>query len=111
MTTPMSIHEAVEVMKILAPHRDEIMKAFKGSALQGISALLAETRKAEPGALLRIIALMEHIDVEEAAQLYGNWEGGDIAALLAELLVANPIPDLLDGAFILGLIKEGWTDA
>jgi hypothetical protein len=107
----MNIYEAVEVMKILFSHRDKIMEGFKESALKGINALLAETRKAEPGALLRIIALMEHIHVDEAAQLYGDWDGKDIAALLADILVVNPVPDLLDGAFILGLAEEGWNDA
>ena len=111
MTTPMHIHEAIEVMKILSPHRDEIMKGFKESALQGINALLAETRKAEQSALLSIIALMDHIDIDEAAKLYGDWDGSDIAALLAEMFVVNPIPDLLDGAFVLGLVEEGWDNA
>lgn len=107
---PMSIYEAVEVMKILMPHQEPIAMAFEQSAIKGILALLEETRDGEPGALLRLIALMQHIHIDEAAELYGDWEGKEIMALLADMFVVNPLPDLYDGAYVLGLTSKGWDD-
>gem|GEM_PF-5807993 len=108
---PMNIYQAVEVMKILTPHQEPIAEAFKQSAVKGILALLEETRDGEPGALLRLIALMQDIHVEKAAELYGDWSGREIMALLADMFVTNPLPDLYDGAYVLGLISEGWKNA
>ncbi len=108
---PMNIYEAIEVMKILLPHRTSIVEETDKSVIKGILALLKGIRNSEPGALLRLIALNQHIKVEKAAELYGDWEGKEILGLLAEMFVVNPIPDLFDGALVLGLTTEGWQNA
>lgn len=108
---PMNVYQAVEAMKILIPHQEPITEAVKQSAIKGILVLLEETRDGEPGALLRLISLMQDIHVDRAAELYGDWEGKEIMALLADMLVVNPLPDLYDGAYVLGLTSKGWDDA
>ena len=107
---PMNINEAIEAMKIVVPYLPQMRSAKDGVGL--VRGLLKATADAnEHENVGRLLALMEHKTLDEVSERMAGDEGKRMALFdLVQCINANPIPDLVDGARILGLSAQGWTD-
>lgn len=107
---PMRINDAIEVMKILAPHAQYLMEhGDTGPSL--MIALIDVLEKTTPTDSFKLISLMHHRTVEEVTKDIINFGGEGLVAALSSGFAANPMPDLINGAAILGLCEQRWIDA
>jgi len=105
----MNIYEAIEVMKIVAPCASKMMKAESGIELINI---LLNTYSGEDAVQLgRLAALMFHEDLGIMTERLKDANGQDFASVLAAGLVANPIHQLLEGAYIFQFVEMESDDA
>lgn len=105
----MAINEAIEVMKILRPHAANMGAA--SSAIDMVRRLMLafkiENSEENVG---RIVALTHHKSFDEVTEKYRSDPNPEIVfGDLVFALQANPIPDLIDGAFALGLTDKPWN--
>ena len=106
---PMSLHEAIEVMKILRPHVKNLVSASDGLSMirRLLLAFKVENTEENVG---RIVALTQRKSFEEIAAKYANDSSPEtVFGDLVLAFQANPIPDLLDAAYILGLSDSPWS--
>lgn len=103
----MTIREAVEVMKIIGPHATLYTDTDK--PLKILKKMLAAIQDENPIQALRLVALMEHKDVEQIAEELKDADGEDFINLMAEGLARNRLINLLDAAFYLGIASSRWT--
>jgi len=105
----MNIYEAIEAMKILVPHAGLMRKAENGIGV--VRALFGGlTAINEQEQIGRLLAYTQHRSLDEITEHFA--EVSDPAAMLTELaesLSENPIPDLINGAALLGLTRTGWS--
>lgn len=104
----MNMWEAIEAMKIIAPHAAAL--AIIDESISLMRALIAEVTKESPIQVLRLAALLHHKDVEVLAEELKGQPGARLVMLLAEGLGLNPLPELVNGAYILGLSDVRWPD-
>lgn len=109
MLKPMSIYQAIEVMKILRPHIETMNAA--SSAIDMVRRLMlafkVENTEENVG---RIVALTHGKAYEEISDKYRADPRAEIVfADLVFALQANPIPDLIDAAYLLGLSDKPWS--
>jgi hypothetical protein len=106
---PMSIGTAIEVMKILRPHVDELVEAKDGPDLIVVlSKGFARDNTAEN--IGRLIALMEGKTFDEISERFKKHPtGGQAYEDLVRGFSLNPIPDLIDAGFVLGILDRGWS--
>lgn len=107
---PMHISDAIEVMKIVAPHAQFLMDhGDTGPSL--MIALIDIFEKTTPTNSFRLISLMHHKPVDEVTKDMINFGGEGLVAALSSGFAANPLPDLINGAAVLGLCEQRWVDA
>ena len=107
---PMNISDAIEVMQILAPHAQFLMDhADTGPSL--MIALINMLERTTPTDSFKLISLMHHRTVEDVTKDIINFGGEGLVAALSSGFAANPMPDLINGAAILGLCDQRWVDA
>ena len=110
---PMTLREAIEVMKIVGPHAALLRNAPDNLVL--IKRLWDTVSADSPVHLLRLLALMEHKEVEKIADEYEasrGPEGVDAKGFilrLAEGFGRNPLNLLVNAAFQLGMTETGWS--
>lgn len=108
---PMKIGAAIEVIKILKPHVNELVKAEDGASLIGILSRGFAKDKTDEN-IGRLLALMEGKKLDEINErIAANPEVSIVFMNLADAFTVNPIPDLIDAGLALGLLDRGWTDA
>jgi hypothetical protein len=105
---PMNMWEAIEAMKIVAPHASALATIDESISL--MRALIAEVSKESPIQVLRLAALLHHKPVETMAEELKGQPGASLVMILAEGLGVNPLPELVNGAYILGLSDVRWPD-
>lgn len=105
---PMSIREAVECAKIFIPHIAVLRKSESGVKL--MLNIYRELRAEHPVQVLRALALMEHRTPEQVAEDYHEKGAEAMVGAFARCLAVNPLPDLIQAAYLLGLTTERWTD-
>lgn len=111
MIQPMNINEAIEMMKIIGPHAVDISRAaLNKNGAEAIRVLLEKTREESPINFLRMMALMTHEDIEKCAETLPKLSQQRLFFKIAELLNINPLADLVNGAYVLGLTERGWED-
>lgn len=104
---PMKLPAAIEVMKILKPYAEEMSQSTTDIGV--IRALMRGLRdKNEEENLGRLVALMEGISFDEVAVRYRERSPQRPFVDLVKCFRANPIPDLINGGFALGLIEKPW---
>lgn len=105
---PMAIGPAIEAMKVIVPYASVIIRAQTvGDAIQD---LLGAMRNEQPTDALRLLALMYGKSVIEIADFFERKSGGDLVAFMAVGFEANPLPDLINAANVLGLTPIRWFD-
>ena len=108
---PMKIGTAIEVIKILKPHVDELVDAKDGADLIAILSRGFAREKTDEN-IGRLLALMEGKKFEEISErIAENPEVRIVFTNLADGFSVNPIPDLIDAGLALGLLDRGWKDA
>lgn len=105
--TPMNLHEAFEVMFVLAPYilsfhgKKEIVDKF-GSFVDAI-------QEKDPFDLFRLLAYMLHVDAEEL--ITEDVQGYEIALALVTSFEINSLPALIETAYALRITDTGWDNA
>lgn len=99
----MNIYEAIEAMKIIAPH----VSAFVGAdnPLQLIKSLIDSFPLDERPQLLRLISLMHHEDLDTMVELLADKSGTDFAMILTEGINVNDIFEMVENIYLLGLAE------
>jgi len=106
----MAINEAIEVMKILRPHAEVMATASSG--LDMIRRLLVAFKldKTEEN-IGRIVALAHRQSFDDVVTRYSNDASAQtVFPDLVFAFQANPIPDLVDAAYVLGIGKAPWSN-
>lgn len=106
---PMAIHEAIEVMKILRPHAAILATASSGLDMIRRLLLAFKLDNTEEN-IGRIVALTHRQSFDDVVARYLN--DASTQTVFSDLVFAfqaNPIPDLIDGAYVLGLGKIPWS--
>jgi len=95
-------------MKIVAPHAAALVAVDASVSL--MRALIHEVSKESTIQVLRLAALLHHRAVEDLALELKTEPGAKLVMLLAQGLATNPLPELVNGAYILGLCEVRWPD-
>jgi hypothetical protein len=107
---PMSIGPAIEVIKILRPYIDELAKAEDGPGLISVLSKGFAKDNTEEN-IGRLLALMEGKHFDDISERFKkNPTGAQAFIDLANGFSVNPIPDLIDAGFALGILDRGWSD-
>lgn len=107
---PMRLHEAVEVIKIMKPYVDDMVKQDTGAGLVSslIEGFISDNTEEN---ITRLIALMRASTYAKIEEKYlSNDEAAKLMLVeLIECFGVNPIPDLVNAGAALGLLERGWT--
>jgi len=104
---PMSVREAIEAAKIITPHLAVLRQAEGGFDLtHRLLDLLYGDHPAQP---FRFLSLAHHMTMDDLAAALEPEGGRGVALALTQALVANPLPDLMNFAFLVGVSSEGWN--
>lgn len=105
---PMTMREAIEAAKIIAPYAADISNTkVLGEALR---ILMSESTKQNPVDILRLVALGYHESLEVVADYLSKKSGVDLVALLGEIFTQNSLVDLINLSAYLGLSDVRWND-
>lgn len=104
---PMSLREAVEAVKIVIPHAPSLSRHTKGLPL--IKDLLSRLVEDDPAQPFRLLSLMFHGDMAEVARACEVIGPSGVPEALLNGMAANPLPDLIEAAWMLGLTEERWN--
>ena len=104
--TPMNLVEAVEVMFTLAPYVPSLVE--QKELIDSLDVLLKEAQEQDPMDLFRLLAYMLHTDAEEL--ILNGASGEEVVTALASCWQENSLPDLIDAAFMLGIVSARWSD-
>lgn len=107
---PMNIYEAIEVIKILEPHVNDLIEVEDGIEIIGVLSSGFERDKTQEN-IGRLIALMTHRSYDEVTAEYRKTRSVENAFYdLVRCFSANPIPDLINAGYVIGLLDKGWPD-
>jgi len=107
---PMNIKDAIDVMFIIAPHAQYLIDhGDTGPSL--MLALIDILEKTTPTDSFKLISLMHNKPIEEVTKDILNFGGEGLVTALGSGFSANPLPDLINGAAVLGLCEQRWIDA
>ena len=102
----MNIYEAIEAMKIIGRYQKEI-ESSKTIIVVVRQLLRTAELKNDTLSILRLLALMEHKNVEELIkELVDANNGMEYASRLGNGLVINPIAELLNNALMLDMASS-----
>jgi hypothetical protein len=104
--TPMSLIEAIEVMFILVPYIEDMVKHEE--LIDITKSLLDQIRDNESIDLMRLLAHMLHTDAEKLISY--KVTGAEAAIALSANIQINSIVELVNTAYILGISPIGWPD-
>lgn len=102
----MSLREAIEAAKIVIPHVASLSRHKKGLPL--VKDLLVRLVDDDPAQPFRLLSLMFHGTMEEVAHAAEEIGASGLPVALVNGMAANPLPDLVEAAWILGLTEERW---
>ncbi len=107
---PMSMRTAIECMKILKHYAPDIRHEKDPMTL--VKVLINAIRDRQPADVVRLVSLMYGISPEEVVEKVNAAEdrGSMFYRILVEGFIANPLPDLVNAGYMIGLMEEGWTD-
>lgn len=105
---PMSVREAIECAKIFTPHVKELRESW--SSVDLILRIYQLLSQDHPIQVLRAMSLMQHRTVEEIASEYHVRGAEAMLADFAHCLSVNPLPDLMQAAFLFGMSDDRWSD-
>jgi hypothetical protein len=105
----MTFREAMECAKIFIPRADALRGAKDGIDL--LQRIYDRFSAENPVDLLRAVSLMEHASLDATVEKYRVLGGENLLNALAEHFQANPLPDLIQAAAVIGLADEGWSYA
>lgn len=104
---PMTIREAIEAMKIVAPHVGGLYLEDGGLAI--LETLWSRLGKDAPANVVRLLALLEHTTVEAILDEYqASRSGVNFVVRMGEGFVRNPLDLLVNAAYQFGLTEKGW---
>jgi len=107
---PMNINDAIEVMKIVAPHAQYLINhGDTGPSL--ILALIDVLESSKPTDSFKLISLMHNKSVDEVTKDMINFGGEGLVSALSSGFAANPLPDMINGAAVIGLCDQRWRNA
>lgn len=98
---PMTIREAIEVMKIVSTYEAALIRSVNLRAF--LRVLIAEASEENPVDMLRLLSLMYHGDMDAIVDEYKTKSGLDLIAGLAAGFVSNDITTLMQTALFLGI--------
>jgi hypothetical protein len=107
---PMQMGPAIETMKILRHYSVSIRQETDPMTL--VLILVREIQERQPSDLVRLASLMHRISPDEVME---KVKGADDQAstfyrILVEGFIANPLPDLINTGYMIGIIEQGWSD-
>jgi len=102
---PMSIHEAIEVMKIVAPYASDIrIHMLMNRAIRILVDGFQRNNQNENS--FRLLALMYHKHLDEIVEYFQDGATGeDMFRLLAVGFSVNPLADLIGSCALIGLVE------
>lgn len=108
---PMKIRAAIETMKILRHYTSSIKEETDPMSFMRL--LIVAIQERQPSDSIRLVSLMYGIS---PAEVMKKVEGAENPAsafyrILVEGFIANPIPDLINAGYLIGIMEEGWNDA
>lgn len=103
----MNFAEAIEAAKIITPYVPVLRQHTGGVAF--FRNLLKVVGEDDPMQVIRLVALMEHRDIEEVIRDYHGQPDRFLSAV-ANGLTANSLPELVEMAWFIGLSKERWSN-
>jgi len=105
---PMTMREAIEAAKIIAPYAPELA----GTKVLGeaIHVLLSSASKQNAVDILRLVALGYHESLEVVGDSLRKKSGADLVALLGDIFIRNSLVDLINLSAYLGLSDMRWND-
>ena len=106
MTKPMSIPQAVEVIKILSPYATEFTETM--DSVKVMRVILENILKDMPTQSLRLIALMERLSIEQVAEEMADQSGIDLIRRISEGFEKNNLPLLMDAAYTWQMSEARW---
>ena len=101
---PMTIREAIEVMKMLAPIAPKITQAENAPAM--IRIIMDHFSEVDPTMTLRIMSLMYHEPIETLVSTLEDKSSADFFTMLVEGFVVNSLADLIEGIYVLGMTRK-----
>lgn len=104
---PMTLREAIECAKILVPYMADLRQAESGLDL--VELVLTRVGGDEPTQVLRMLALMEHRSLQEVVLDYQPQGAEAMLRALSEGMRVNPVPDLMEAAYLMRLTDERWS--
>jgi hypothetical protein len=110
---PMTVHRAIETIKILRPYLKDIKAQEGPGAVRGIRIIKTIMEKmvaTNSNDLLRIVCLLEDKNPDEAFELVQGLAPMEFFSLLGEGFTVNPLADLVQFGQALGVLEEGWNN-
>jgi hypothetical protein len=107
----MNIYRAVEVIKIIKPYKDVLNNSSKWDGLKMITNLIEAMADDSPTLVTRMMALLYGRELGDIVEELKDKPGLEVATILTNGFVVNPIPDLIESGFALGIFDQGWIDA
>ena len=107
---PMNIYRAVELIKIIKPYKDVLNNSSKFDGLKMVTNLIHVMAEDNPTLVTRMMALLYGKELGDIVEELKDKSGLEVAAILTKGFVVNPIPDLIESGFALGLLDQGWID-
>jgi hypothetical protein len=105
----MTIREAIEVMKMLAPIAPEITQADNAPAM--IRIIMDHFADVDPTMTLRIMSLMYHEPIETLVAALEDTSSPEFFSMLVEGFAVNSLADLIEGIYVLGMVRKVVDDA
>lgn len=96
-------------MKMLAPIAPEITQADNAPAM--IRIIMDHFAEVDPTMTLRIMSLMYHEPIETLVATLEDTSSPEFFTMLVEGFVVNSLADLIEGIYVLGMVRKVVEDA
>jgi len=107
--SPMTIYEAIEVVKILSHYSEEIV-ATEQEPLKITRSLVRQIKEKNPIDIFRLISLMHHRDIEDVAEDLREDDGIMTVTAISQGFQVNSLPDLINAGVMFGISNVRWND-
>jgi len=102
---------AVELIKLIKPYQGILNNSSKFSGIEMVTKLISSMAEDSPTLVTRMMALLYGKELGDIVEELKDKSGLEVATILTKGFVVNPIPDLIESGFALGLLDRGWIDA
>ena len=104
-----SLVSALEMIKVLEPYAEKLAAAPR-TGVGILRALIQATTARRPTDIMHLLALVYKKDIAEIADELKDMSGEEYTGVLASAFANNPLPDLINAGYLLGLTNVRWDD-